>query len=137
MSPAYPFEIPKAIEDLVAHGIVSASHPCSTLENWGGPNGPEMFGLFDCWHGRTLGALAALKIIVDSVEPKPSANDSERDHWLALNGLAHSLEAMLLQFGGLLEWARLTWPYDPAVEDSDDGESSPEEDDTQLIQVAQ
>jgi hypothetical protein len=119
MTAGYPFPIPKTIETEVLAKVADAGPPMQDLEDWRETDAdPAMFGLLFCWRGRTSMLVDSLKLLLDRmVSVVPRDDFQHKLAWEALCGTTYALEARLVQLNGFLEWARLTWPHDPAVRD--------------------
>jgi hypothetical protein len=116
MAVEYPFPIPEAIQNKLFKAIAQAGPPWQGLDDWHqSPDDPAMFGYFNCWYGRGTELVEALKLIVSKCVPLTYKNDYERATGEACTGGLYALEAHFMQFAGVLEWARLTWPHDPQV----------------------
>jgi len=117
MSEGYPFPIPKAIENDLFRGIVKAGSPWKDLDEYEESEGdPAMFGYFSCWRDRTIGLLRNMLLVMEEIVPMTYKDEQTETQWISFNGTLHGLEARLVQFEGLLEWARLTWSHDPAIQ---------------------
>jgi len=116
MSEAYPFPVPKAIENDLLKAVAQAGPPWQGLDDWSqSEDDPALFGFFNCWRGLTSELLDALKLIFKKIEAHGFENDQERGELEAVDGVMSALETRFVQFKGLLEWARMTWRHDPNV----------------------
>jgi hypothetical protein len=119
MAEVYPFPIPDSIKNGVLKGIAREASPLKFLDQWAvDDEDPAMFGYFNHWRYRMESALKVLDAVLSRVDRDNYGNDLDRNNWDAIRGAQYSLGLTLTQFEALLEWARLSWPHDPAVEKS-------------------
>ena len=113
MATDYPFDLPDAILCSALTDIARAAPPWGDLDPWILDGDLTAFGYFDTWHFHTNLLMTSLLHTIRDLAPADYESEWERERWEILEGTVEALRLRLLQFAGLLAWARGTWKHDP------------------------